>query len=169
MECAPESTENDAWPTWGVSDRPWPNGNTDELLTDLAAEEPAVGGTATGIGTGAANTQLIVAKLALEGKSGRAAQICDELEYGGKDDWFLPSKDELYEIYTKLEKKGLGDFPNHGPVNDSDAEWYWSSSEGSNSRAWSQNTGTGNPGEDPGAQYAIGKTRAQNVRAVRTF
>jgi hypothetical protein len=95
----------------------------------------------------------------------RSAQLCDALSYGGKDDWFLPSKDELYEVYKNLAAKNLGGFPNH--PNDSDADWYWSSSGYSNSHAWSQNTGEG--GERPGWQLVIGKTRNQNVRAVRAF
>jgi hypothetical protein len=92
MECAPASTET--WAKWGVSDKPFNNRTID---TDLA-DEPEVGGTAAGIGTGAANTKAIAALLSAQGLQDRAAQICDALSYGGKDDWFLPSKDELSEM-----------------------------------------------------------------------
>jgi hypothetical protein len=163
MECAPVSTEQHV--RWGVSDKQFVNATAD---ADLAGEEVAVS-TATGIGTGAENTKAIAAMLSAQGKSGRAAQICDALSYGGKDDWFLPSKDELYQIYRNLAAKGLGNFPNHGAVNDSDSDWYWSSSGSSTIRAWSQNTGDGNTGQSPGMQSSIGKNRNQNVRAVRYF
>jgi hypothetical protein len=103
------------------------------------------------------------------GISGRAAQICDELVYGGKDDWFLPSKDELYEIYRNLAAKSLGDFPNHGAVHDADQDWYWSSSEDNITRAWSQLSGNDNDGDRAGSQSKIKKNRTQRVRAVRAF
>jgi hypothetical protein len=164
MECAPVSTEKGA--RWGLSDKVV---NNDADVKLALEDELEFGGTATDIGTGASNTKAIVAILSTHGKSNRAAQICDALSYGGKDDWFLPSKDELYEIYMNLAAKGLGDFPNHGAVNNSDGDWYWSSSEVNNTHAWSQNTGDGNVGENPGSQGGIIKIRPQFVRAVRAF
>lgn len=39
-----------------------------------------------------------------------AAKICDDYSAGGKDDWFLPSRDELSLMYDNLCQAGLGGF-----------------------------------------------------------
>jgi hypothetical protein len=75
-------------------------------------------GTSLAIGDGKRNTQLIVEELRKK-KIGGAAQYCDELEYGGYTDWFLPSRDELDLMYRNIKEKGLGGFG---------SGWYWSSS-----------------------------------------
>lgn len=75
------------------------------------------GATATVVGTGQANTDAIVAA---QGTGNYAAQLCNDLELGGFDDWFLPSRDELDAMYTNLAAGGLGGFA---------AAAYWSSTE----------------------------------------
>ena len=67
-----------------------------------------VDGTGTEIGTGSSNTQKIVDKL---GEGDYAAYLCEDLDYGGYGDWFLPSQDELHKMYEKLHKHGVGNFP----------------------------------------------------------
>jgi TolB-like protein len=89
-----------------------------EFTAPWGAYEKTVGGTATGIGTGKRNTEVIVNYLRGIGESGRAAQLCDSLVAEGYDDWFLPSKDELNLMYTNLKAKGKGEFGNG---------YYWSS------------------------------------------
>jgi hypothetical protein len=69
-----------------------------------------VNGTSTAWGFGKANTQAIVRVLSDSGETGRAAQICVNMGYGGFKDWFLPSKDELNLMYKNLKQKGLGGF-----------------------------------------------------------
>jgi hypothetical protein len=66
------------------------------------------GGTSTAIGSGKRNTEIILEKLHEWGaptadQDGRevAAKLCADLEYGGKSDWFLPSKDELNQMYLQ--------------------------------------------------------------------
>ena len=76
-----------------------------------------ISGTLSAVGTGSANTALIVASCAT---SGISARICDELILNGYSDWFLPSLDELAQMYTKLAADGLGNFAN---------QRYWSSTQ----------------------------------------
>lgn len=74
--------------------------------------------TSTAIGSGQANTAAIISA---QGIGSYAASLCDDLEFGGYINWFLPSKDELHLMYTELYSVGLGGFA------DSQTS-YWSSS-----------------------------------------
>ncbi|MFP3043594.1 DUF1566 domain-containing protein, partial [Treponema primitia] len=87
------------------------------------------------------------------GQTGMAAQLCTGYTGGEKNDWFLPSKDELDLIYKNLKAKGLGSL---------DGRWYWSSSENGSSVAWVQDF-------SDGSQYGRGKNATSSVRAVRAF
>lgn len=101
------------------------------------------------IGTGAQNTLDIEAECLTPGT---AADICANLELNGFDDWFLPSKDELNEMYLKI---GSG----YGFV----ATNYWSSSEHLvGDYAWTQFFGGGN-------QNYVFKSNPNRVRAIRAF
>ena len=106
-------------------------------------------GTSTTIGTGQANTTLI-----LNGCStaGIAARICDDLVLNGYSDWFLPSKDELNQMY--LHKDAIGGFASY---------LYWSSSQYSANNAWFLNFSSGVSGADIKVQPSY------HVRAVRAF
>jgi TolB-like protein len=111
-------------------------------------------GTATALGTGKRNTEIIVEFLRRKRETNHAAQLCDSLVFDGYDDWFLPSRDELNLMYTNLKAKGLGEF--------SDG-WYWSSSESTPLRAWDQNFGNG----DQDSEH--GKFTTGPARAIRAF
>ena len=104
------------------------------------------------IGTGTQNTIDIEAGCTT---TGIAADICTNLTLGGYSDWFLPSKDELNQMYVNLHQQGLGGFANVP---------YWSSTESNQSYALVQyfNSGT---------QSNYGKNYDLNcrVRAVRAF
>ena len=140
LEAAPEDTEWEA--AWG-------------------AHESTIGGTSTEIGTGKTNTQIIVAWLNDHGESGKAAQLCDGLNYGGYNDWFLPSKDELDMMYQELQGNGVGGFADD--VNYDYSNAYWSSSEADIDYAWVQTF-------HDGLQYHYYyKGSARYVRAVRAF
>jgi hypothetical protein len=115
--------------------------------------QKTVSGTATEVGMGKRNTDLIVNFLKRNGEINRAAQICNELDMGGYDDWFLPSKDELDLMYKNLKAKGLGKF---------DDAWYWSSSEYTDTLAWAQNFVDG----QQSSNFEFVRNR---VRAVRAF
>lgn len=87
LECAPQSTE--------YTNKQW--GKQGYLL-----------GTKEEIGTGKNNTALIVN--GEPGASNKVAQLCDALIYNGYDDWFLPSRYELNQMYVNLHQQGVGGF-----------------------------------------------------------
>lgn len=72
------------------------------------------------IGTGQANTTAIVT---VQGAGTYAAKICDDLVIGDYSDWFLPSQDELDQMYANLHAApyGVGGFTANS--------FYWSSTE----------------------------------------
>jgi hypothetical protein len=109
-------------------------------------------GTLTGVGDGRNNTELIVAALNLLGEEGRAAQLCIVLDIDGFDDWFLPSRDELHEL-----------FRNRHVIDGFSAAWYWSSSQGNTDQAWSQFF------HGAGVQDNQFKSGTQRTRAIRAF
>ncbi len=113
---------------------------------DMNKETGAVG---SAIGTGASNTKKIIKKLGTG--SSYAADLCTSYAGGGFHDWFLPSKDELNQLYKQMSKVGGFSATN-----------YWSSTEVSKSKAVDQEFGEG-------YQFKDEKTFTLNVRAVRAF
>lgn len=109
------------------------------------------GATATGYGTGNANTNTVVSK---QGAGYYAASYCADLVSGGHDDWYLPSRDELNKLY--INRAAIGNFAT------TTVEYYWASSELGYETAWIQNFTTG-------AQYTYDKGGVYLVRAVRAF
>jgi hypothetical protein len=105
------------------------------------------------VGSGKQNTALIVASC---NESNIAAKICDDLILGGKDDWFLPSIDELMLMYNNLHKNNLGNF--------NTSTYYWSSSEKYSYYAWNFYFTNGNAGNGANDKYST-----HYVRAVRAF
>lgn len=61
------------------------------------------GATATTIGSGAANTKIMI-----DNCTGGAGVQAVDLTLGGQSDWFLPSYGELVEIYSQRTMLGLG-------------------------------------------------------------
>ena len=107
-------------------------------------------GTSDTIGSGLSNTILIVNECE---EPGIAAWICYHYINGGYEDWFLPSKDELNELYQNLKLNGFGGFS---------SGFYWSSSVLSNIAPWGQFF-------DSGFQGPAAPDNLQEVRAVRAF
>ena len=153
-----------------------PDGTNDKMV-----------GTSQAIGSGRYNTERLVEYMDIDGKayssSGTAtaeyaAKKCLDYIYGKYDDWFLPSKDELCEMYKVLRCPGG---TNHGgncpdrthPAtsteetrnsfdNDSYRDYYWSSSEDYSGNAWGQDF-------DVGDQDYYFRFHDYYVRAVRAF
>lgn len=117
-------------------------------------------GTMTTIGSGAANTTLMVNAC----KAGAATSV-SEFDGGGKTDWFLPSKDELNELYEQRETVGGFGIGNDGSSFDA----YWSSTQsdagttGFTDVAWTQYF---DGGEQQGDDC---KCNLYGVRPVRAF
>ena len=109
------------------------------------------------IGTGNQNTIDILNGCTTPGI---AAYICDTLTLGGYSDWFLPSQDELNEMYLNIGQGNvLGLGTNVGGFANS---FYWSSTEYVNYFAWKQDFFNG-------FQNASLKANFYGVRAVRAF
>lgn len=81
-------------------------------------------GTSTDFGTGRKNTNLIAAAHSGDSAANNAAKACKELAAGGNGDWFLPSKDELEEMYNSFLASNI-----------TNGE-YWSSSQSAVGTAW---------------------------------
>ena len=138
----------------------WQN-NCDGTTADPQAEwgcygTPISGADGTAIGTGELNTTNILAGCLTVGI---AADLADDYSHNSLDDWFLPSKHELNQMYTNLHSAStpLGGFLTAG---------YWSSSEFDVTTAWYQDFGFG---FYAGYQLDVPKDFALWVRPVRAF
>ena len=93
------------------------SGSAADPLARLCTNATTVdGASGTAIGTGETNTNLFAASAAC---GASAADTATALVLGGRDDWFLPSFDELKEMYSKLHKAvggALGGFNTSGTV-----------------------------------------------------
>ena len=110
---------------------------------------PITGADGIAIGTGNQNTIDIMNGC---GSAGIAAKLCWDLVLNGYSDWFLPSQDELNQMY--LQKTAIGGFS---------SGYYWSSYESSVAEyAWAQSFNNG-------FKWYNWKGDPYYVRAVRAF
>jgi hypothetical protein len=121
----------------------------------IAYQTSLISGTLTTIGSGLANTNLIVTQNGAG--TTYAAGLCDayantESGTGVYTDWYLPSKDELAKLYA-MKALGFGGFG---------LNKYWSSTESYSSLAWWQ-------GFADGLRGGSNKANTYSVRAVRAF
>jgi hypothetical protein len=114
------------------------------------------GGTATEIGTGAANTTNIVNSFPSDNSTNNAAIYADNYYNNSKSDWFLPSYDELLLInLVSLESDSGG--PNIGSF--PDGLWASTSTDNSNARYSARTQLSG---------YVV-KASSAKARAIRSF
>ena len=112
-------------------------------------------GLSTSIGSGLSNTELIVLN---QGASGNYSALkAQQYAYGGFTDWFLPSRDELSEMYQNL-------YLNSGNGLATNSE-YWSSSQDANylQNAWIVKM------SNSSNIYSMGKLQNKKVRVIRQF
>jgi hypothetical protein len=104
--------------------------------------------TSTSIGSGSVNTSAIVTNCS---NLNIAARICQDLELNGYIDWYLPSFDELKQLY--YNRFSIGSFENVA---------YWSSTEFNQNDAWKVVFSNGVDAPDD-------KFYTHSVRAIRSF
>jgi hypothetical protein len=109
------------------------------------------------IGTGYQNTLDIVSGCS---ETPIAASEALAYESEGYSDWYLPSKDELNEMYNSIGNEGLEG--NIGGFDTSDWPYYLSSSEYNYNSAWGVNF-------DLGYTYGNYKGYTGRVRVIRAF
>lgn len=84
----------------------------------------------------------------------RAAALCRALTAGGRDDWYLPARDELSVLYEN--RAAIGGFDTSGGP----GSWYWASTEAGD-RA------LGRVFDDSTATFTEAKGMSFSVRCVR--
>jgi len=109
------------------------------------------------IGTGLQNTLDIEVGCTT---AGTAADLCANLTLNTYSDWFLPSQDELYEMYLNKDIIDITAIANGGTA--FDAKRYWSSTEFSDTNAWYYPFYNAAPEDNH-------KSSLYRVRAVRAF
>jgi hypothetical protein len=129
------------------------------------------GADGTAIGSGYQNTLDIIANSCQQNDViESAAEACAAIPANGGTPWFLPSKDELYQMYKNLHRYGCsaaapGNLDNSTcatGLGDFASNYYWSSTEVDYDFAWFQFFGNG-------YQDHFTKNYTFRVRAIRAF
>lgn len=102
------------------------------------------------IGCGETNTDAIIANCLVGTTAAEEARAFDD-----GVSWFLPSREELNQMYFNLHLKGFGNFNTNGDP-------YWSSTQFDASQARARNF-------DNGSQTIINKSLIRHVRAAKAF
>jgi hypothetical protein len=129
-----------------------------EVIARFGAYGHNIIGTSPDIGTGRANTPLIVAKNIQASETNSAAQVCYNLTFNGFSDWFLPSLDELKIMHDNLKVRQVGNFRN---------DFYWSSSQNNHFISWE--IYTWNIDFLDGSTWSTNRRNECRVRAIRYF
>ena len=118
------------------------------------SQEYISGADGTDIVTGYQNTLDIVAGCSTTSIAARKAIA---YENGGYSDWYLPSKDELVEMYNTIGNGGA-----EGNIGGFESDWYSSSSEADKFSAFGVSFNDGN-------SYYVSKSSPGRVRVIRAF
>lgn len=119
-------------------------------VTEWGCSGTLLGGTSRLKGFGQANSNIILGACATRPI---AASLCDTSTYGGKTDWYLPSRDEGLAIYANRVAAGIT-FPTVT----------WSSTEANTTVSWSRYLTT----EDGSSKNGLGPIKP-TVLEIRTF
>ena len=114
-----------------------------------------ISGTGNVNGVGRRNTALI---LAIDADA-PAASACRTYTGGGKNDWFLPSRDEIQLIWTNRDINGIG-----AKLNIQAGAHYWTSGQGS-----PPDFAMGANFSGSGGSGSLSKAGSRPVRAIRAF
>ncbi|MCL2808538.1 MAG: DUF1566 domain-containing protein [Treponema sp.] len=128
-------------------------GSSIRWSTQSSSPFPNVTGTLETIGSGRNNTALIIAAEQTAHPSNAyiyAALACDNYSVASFNDWFLPSRNELNQLYLRRADFSIT------------TGLFWSSSQVDFDYAWRQNF-------DNSVQIGNGKNGNHVVRAVRAF
>lgn len=126
----------------------------DELIPQLGTTGPAGGVVVYDKGYWSEGWRFLEVSKKDFGKTKWAdSRICYEHEENGFEDWFLPSKDELLNIFVSFSKMGIGLFKK---------EDYWTSSDGNEDYAYAV-------GFRLGFANYYKKDMKMNVRCIRSF
>jgi len=133
----PTTTGNTTGKYFEAAPSGWSGSAADPVAALCTNPTTVDGASGAGIGTGETNTNLFVNSAAC---GASAADTATALVLGGKDDWFLPSFDELKEMFSKLHKAAGGPLGGFATAADN----YLSSSDNPSG-----------PSEPFGADYAL--------------
>ncbi len=155
LEASPEAVEDSGlpWKRIPFNDRANPlylNASTTAQRQRVAAKS---------IGMGKTNTLKIVRRY---GAGSYAARYAQSLTVNGKDDWFLPSVDELGEMYKFMHA-------NLVPIDGTHNTFYWSSSEYDYNNAWTINFKDGQEFDREKYLVPAPGVKALRIRAIRAF
>ena len=125
-------------------------------ITWSSTRVDVTGATGTAIGTGKANTAAIIAAHSGDTELNNAAKAAVAYTGGDKNDWFLPSKDELNAMYKARTHLDIS------------SAYLWSSSQSSSNGACGQKFGYGN-GDGYQGNYYKDDSSLITVRAIRAF
>ncbi len=109
------------------------------------------------LGEGENNTQLIETGCTTPGT---ASDVCANLSLNGYNDWFLPSRDELIELWNNRVIINAVAVENGGTW--FEADYYWTSTEMYTNRAWMLSFASD-------SRTYLEKSNEYRVRAIRTF
>ena len=138
--------------TYEMAPKTWSGGIQDPSAAWCDDTSTSLGTFGTAIGTGAQNTALMDA-----GCTSGAGQEAADYVAGVYSDWFLPSQDELNEMWLYSQVVGFNT-ATYGFASGR----YWSSSQFFASYAWYQSLDTGD-------QFFDFKSDSLLVRPVRAF
>lgn len=172
--CA-NSTSNPSCSGTDTVQKTWNDGSNPNYDIPSISNVTSVATASSSSERGHVTTPIIAAiTLAAQGGLHAAARYCDQMDYGGYTDWYLPSKSELSYIYCKSTPTAhSASYPNEnincggtGPSNQLTgfaAGIYWTSTESTWAESAIQSFTSGR-------QYVSGtKNTAYYVRCIRRY